>query len=127
MQGPLLCDIKSHSQSHSSLKILSLRFALTARPGVAPAFVSDTSSGSSSSSPAGGSDRRVWRYMMPDGGTQGSAPAGLGDGAFEPLPGVASMVAVVGTAHVRGMIREWKACVANTDVTELLKVEGSSS
>ncbi|MEW5308708.1 MAG: hypothetical protein WDW38_000646 [Sanguina aurantia] len=105
----------------------ALAAAATARPGVAPAFVSDASSGSSSSGPAGGSDRRVWRYMMPDGGTQGSAPAGLGDGAFEPLPGVASMVAVVGTAHVRGMIREWKACVANTDVTELLKVEGSSS
>lgn len=36
---------------------------------------------------------------------------GLGDGAYTPLKGVRRVVAVVGTAHVRGMVREWQAAI----------------
>lgn len=50
----------------------------------------------------------VWRYMMPEGGNQVVAPQGAGDGAAKPLSGVRTVVGVVGTAHVPGMVREWK-------------------
>ncbi len=40
--------------------------------------------------------------------TDAACPRGEGDGVFEPLEGPAAVVAVVGTAHVRGMIRAWR-------------------
>ena len=39
---------------------------------------------------------------------EAACPRGEGDGVFEPLDGPAAVVAVVGTAHVRGMIRAWR-------------------
>lgn len=39
---------------------------------------------------------------------EGACTAGGGDGEYEPLAAPAAVVAVVGTAHVRGIIREWK-------------------
>lgn len=64
----------------------------------------------------------VWGYMVPEAAPAGSAPSGLGDGAFKPLPGVRSIVGVVGSAHVRGMVREWNTCVKDTNVEDLLKL-----
>lgn len=56
---------------------------------------------------------------MPEDGPQRSAPMGTGDGAYLPMNGVKDsnsdrdptekrIVAVVGTAHVRGMCKEWE-------------------
>lgn len=45
------------------------------------------------------------------GAPEAAAPRGLGDGAFQPLRGAQRVVAVVGTAHVRGMVRGWQAAV----------------
>ncbi len=66
----------------------------------------------------------VWRYMVPDGSAAFSAPAGSGDGPFTPLAGPQALVAVVGSAHVRGMVKGWQGSLAAAgQVDELLKVE----
>lgn len=49
----------------------------------------------------------MWRYVMPAGGPEEATPSGHGEGEYEPLSGARCVVAVVGTAHVRGIIREW--------------------
>jgi hypothetical protein len=75
--------------------------AATGAPTGAPAYVADDAGG-----------QLVWRYAMPSGGPSGAAPAGLGEGEYGPPPGGArSVVVVVGTAHVRGMCREWEAAL----------------
>jgi hypothetical protein len=46
----------------------------------------------------------VFRYAMPRGGDPGVCPPGRGDGEYALAAGEArSVVAVVGTAHVRGI------------------------
>lgn len=37
----------------------------------------------------------------------GVCPLGEGDGSYAPLPAVGAVVAVVGTAHVRGIVQAW--------------------
>ena len=64
----------------------------------------------------------LWRYMGPEAGPLESAPPGFGDGAVAPLEGVHAVVGVVGSAHVRGMVREWGEHVVDTDVSKLLAV-----
>ncbi|GLI59093.1 hypothetical protein VaNZ11_000782 [Volvox africanus] len=81
----------------------------TGKPGVAPAYVFDEIDG-----------KAVWRYAMPEGGPQRSAPQGLGDGALLGLRGVSAVVGVVGSAHARGMLREWPEALQNHDVSSLL-------
>lgn len=62
--------------------------------------------------------------MVPEGATAASAPAGAGDGAFTPLAAPAAVVSVVGSAHVKGMIKQWQDSLAAAgQVEELLKVE----
>uniref|UniRef100_A0A7S0RDT8 Uncharacterized protein n=1 Tax=Chlamydomonas leiostraca TaxID=1034604 RepID=A0A7S0RDT8_9CHLO len=86
----------------------------TGRAAFCPAYVRDEVNG-----------QTVWRLMMPENGPMASAPAGSGDGEFKPLKGVKSVVGVIGSAHVRGMIREWDACVKSpADVADLLVCEG---
>ena len=53
-----------------------------------------------------------------------ACPRGEGDGVYEPLAAPAAVVAVVGTAHVRGIIREWRRAAdgAELDVDSLLAV-----
>ncbi len=53
-----------------------------------------------------------------------ACPRGDGDGVYEPLAAPAAVVAVVGTAHVRGIIREWRRASdgAELDVDRLLSV-----
>lgn len=65
----------------------------------------------------------IWRYVMPEGKTASSAPQGGGDGAYAPLPGPSDVVAVVGSAHVRGMCKAWQdSLAAPGQVQELLEV-----
>jgi pheromone shutdown protein TraB len=60
---------------------------------------------------------------MPQGDTAPSAPKGGGDGAYQPLAGPAAVVAVVGSAHVRGMAKAWRdSLAAPGQVQELLEV-----
>ncbi len=40
-----------------------------------------------------------------------------GDGQYTPLPGVSAVVGVVGTAHVRGIIRAWTAAQNDLDLS----------
>lgn len=47
------------------------------------------------------------RFGMPAGGPEAAAPSGYGEGEYEPVQDAAVVVAVVGSAHVRGIIREW--------------------
>jgi hypothetical protein len=62
--------------------------------------------------------------MVPQGCTAFSAPAGSGDGPVAPLAGPAAVVAVVGSAHVRGMAREWQGSIAAAgQLDDLLNVE----
>ena len=50
----------------------------------------------------------MWRYGMPGGGPDLAAPKGWGEGEYVPAQGAAAVVAVVGSAHVRGICREWE-------------------
>lgn len=78
---------------------------------VCPAYVRDIVGG-----------QLVWRFMMPENAPPATAPVGLGDGAFKPLKGARSVVGIVGSAHVHGMIREWSECVkAPGDVSKQLE------
>lgn len=63
-----------------------------------PAYVSNDDGG-----------RRMWRYGMPGGGPDLAAPNGWGEGEYVPVQDAAAVVAVVGSAHVRGICREWES------------------
>jgi len=82
--------------------------------GVSPALVATRTEG-------GGT---AVEYVVPKG-SEGlaSCPQGAGKGAFEPAAGAKPrcVVAVVGTAHVGGMIRGWEAALSSSgDVSRLL-------
>lgn len=62
----------------------------------------------------------VYRYMMADGAPNKSAPVGKGDGAYQPLGDAESVVAVVGSAHVRGMCLQWEQAIRDVAVDKLL-------
>jgi hypothetical protein len=80
--------------------------------GQVPAFVLDQVDG-----------HIVLRYMMADGAPNKSAPTGKGDGAYKTQPDADSIVAIVGSAHVRGICRQWDHVVAKGefDVQDLCK------
>jgi hypothetical protein len=65
----------------------------------------------------------VMRYMMADGAPNKAAPTGKGDGAYEPLPDADSIVAIIGSAHVRGICKQWNSTVSSQDydVADLCK------
>lgn len=66
----------------------------------------------------------IWRYMVPEGASANSAPSGFGDGPYKPLAGPAAVVGVVGSAHVKGMVKKWNESVAAAgQVEQLLNVE----
>lgn len=88
--------------------------AASGRPqGLTPAFVLTAAGG-------GGDAAAVLQYAMPVGGAPGACPHGAGAGQYQPQPGPRTVVAVVGTAHVRGMIREWPAAQADPSIAPLL-------
>ena len=62
----------------------------------------------------------VVRYMMAEGAPKKAAPAGAGDGCYKPVAGPTAVVAVVGSAHVRGICRQWSDAQKTVDVSELL-------
>ncbi len=69
--------------------------------------------------------QQVWRFAVPDVAPVAAAPAGLGDGALtEPLRGVRTVVGIVGSAHVPGMVRQWKEALDKpSDVETLLRAD----
>lgn len=78
--------------------------------GLTPAYVL-------TQAPSGGV---VLQYAMPAGGEAGACPPGAGAGEYAPLPGPRTVVAVVGTAHVRGMLREWGPAQRDASLRDLL-------
>ncbi|KAL4858448.1 TraB domain-containing protein [Chlorella vulgaris] len=88
----------------------SIAAAASGRPeGLTPAYVL-THSGSGA----------TLQYAMPVGGEAGACPPGAGAGQYQPLPGPKTVVAIVGTAHVRGMIRQWPAAQQDPSLKPLL-------
>uniref|UniRef100_A0A7R9VAT9 TraB domain-containing protein n=1 Tax=Chlamydomonas euryale TaxID=1486919 RepID=A0A7R9VAT9_9CHLO len=83
---------------------------------VVPAYVLDRVDG-----------RLMWRLMQADGAREQASPRGFGDGAYVPLKDVRSVVQIVGTAHVPGIVAGWKAALADpTAVDDLLRSESGS-
>lgn len=94
--------------------------AAAGRPqGLVPAYVLAQPAAGASSGEGGGTPA-VLQYAMPVGGEPGACPPGVGAGQFAPLAGPQTVVAVVGTAHVRGMIREWRGAQADCSLKPLL-------
>jgi hypothetical protein len=50
----------------------------------------------------------IFRYAMPNGGPPEACPQGQGEGTFESWP-AKRVVAIVGTAHVKGMLKAFEA------------------
>ncbi|GAB4818160.1 hypothetical protein N2152v2_005206 [Parachlorella kessleri] len=80
--------------------------------GLTPALIRTEGEGA-----AAGQQQQVLRYAMPEGGHPVVCPAGQGDGVYQPLPPGRTVVGVVGTAHVRGIIRAWAAAQENVDLS----------
>lgn len=80
------------------------------KDGQVPAFVMDEADGFT-----------VMRYMMADGAPNKAAPTGKGDGAYQPLEDGQAIVAVVGSAHARGMCKVWESACKDVSVQELLR------
>lgn len=57
------------------------------------------------------------RYMMPEGAPNKAAPTGKGDGAYTPLADAESIVAVVGSAHVRGICQQWDSVLQDRSLS----------
>lgn len=68
--------------------------------GLCPAFVLDRVDG-----------QPIWRLMQAQDGTPEVSPVGFGDGAYQPLPNVQTVVKIVGTTHVQGMVQRWADAV----------------
>lgn len=73
-----------------------------------PAYIVDSNQG-----------RTVWRYVMPEGGPEEAAPAGNGDGKYKPVQAPKAVLAVVGSAHVRGILKEWEAVSSDSYLQRL--------
>lgn len=95
----------------------SVAAAAGGRPeGLTPAYVLTRTPGAEGSSSGGA----LLHYAMPVGGEAGACPVGQGAGQYQPLAGPRTVVAVVGTAHVRGMIRQWQAAQQDASLRPLL-------
>ena len=74
------------------------------------------------------SDRSVgaiYSYVMPKGASNIVCPIGSGQGQYDPMAGSGNpvpktIVAVVGTAHVRGMIQHFNKGFVEDDTLERL-------
>ncbi|CAL8464277.1 g3812 [Coccomyxa elongata] len=75
----------------------------------APAYIADNEAG-----------MRVWRYVVPEGGPTAAGPPGYGDGEYRPAGDPQTVVAVVGSAHVRGIVREWERLKGQSDCLQRL-------
>ena len=88
--------------------------------GLTPAYVLAKGSGGGGGDGGSAEAAAVLQYAMPVGGEPGACPPGAGAGQYRPLPGPQTVVAVVGTAHVRGMIRVWEAAQRDVSLRSLL-------
>jgi hypothetical protein len=68
-------------------------------------------------------DKPVWRYAMPEEGPQESCTPGRGQGVYNPIQSVESVVAVVGSAHIPGLLREWQTAANVAQMTDILRDE----
>ena len=57
---------------------------------------------------------------MPSQAPEGVSLKGLGVGTYEGVPGTKAVVAVVGSAHVGGILREWENADQQDKLTELI-------
>lgn len=69
--------------------------------------------------------RHRWRYVMPDGGPAGSSWLGAGEGVYHPLERPQRVVALVGSAHVRGMLQHWDLPQDDSHMAAILDGSGS--
>ncbi|CAL8465194.1 g4729 [Coccomyxa elongata] len=58
---------------------------------------------------------RMWRYVVPEGGPTAAGLPGYGEGEYRPVGDPQTVVAVVGSAHVRGIVREWERIKGQSD------------
>lgn len=65
----------------------------------------------------GAASEALLRYAMPKGANPVVCPEGYGEGQFQPLPEGRTVVGVVGTAHMRGIIRAWAEAQRNPDLS----------
>jgi pheromone shutdown protein TraB len=56
----------------------------------------------------------LWRFMAAQRAPAAASPAGLGDAEYAPLPAPHALVAVVGSAHVRGICHQWGNALQRT-------------
>lgn len=57
---------------------------------------------------------------MPEGGPEQATSSGNGEGEYKPEQAPKTLVAVVGSAHVRGILREWEK-VSHKDCLQQLQ------
>ena len=62
----------------------------------------------------------VLHYAQPEGGRPGACPPGTGAGTYAPLEAPRAIVALVGTAHVRGMVAAWPEACESPDLQPFL-------
>jgi hypothetical protein len=63
--------------------------------------------------------KAAWRYAMPEGGPEESCEPGAGQGLYTPIQDVRNVVAVVGSAHLPGIQREWSRA---SDLSRLARI-----
>lgn len=88
--------------------------------------ISAAAQGSSAEAPAlladmGADGVPIWRYTVGKNGPQGVSPLGEGDGSYSPLQAVGAVVAVVGTAHVRGITKACDGVLEDTTLDSFLE------
>ena len=84
--------------------------AVCAGRGASPAYILDTSE-----------ERHSWQYAMPADSPAGCSRSGCGLGEYMPIEDANSVVAIVGSAHVGGIRREWESASAVEDLSHLLE------
>eukprot|EP00884_Botryococcus_braunii_P005404 jgi/Botrbrau1/14865/Bobra.0326s0011.1 len=82
--------------------------------GAAPAYVADEVAG-----------KPVWRYAMPEDGPEESCVPGTGQGLYKPVQDVKNVVAVVGSAHLPGIQREWATAADLSRLQHILADDSS--
>jgi hypothetical protein len=113
-----VCDVSAKGQAtlhHIRFLILDefgLRSCFFAGGAASPAFVLDTIE-----------DRHAWQYAMPGDAPAGCSKPGCGLGEYRGVAGPRAVVGVVGSAHVGGIVREWKQSQDLDRLSQLLNHE----
>jgi hypothetical protein len=90
----------------------ALSAAAAGKPCGTPAYVADAQEGGAA----------VWRYAVAEGGDRRACPPATGDGTFTVTSAPKTVVAVVGVAHVKGVVAAWEAAGNGSVDTSLLEV-----